>query len=204
MHTNSSLETILTGSRLIETDPNRAISLIKEGLKYEPNTSEAWFNLGIAFHEIKSIEKAINSYRASLLCDKAPELKIKTNLAQDLLLSEKYKEGWEMYEDRLVQMKETFTIYSNMYGEPWKGGNETRKFEELLIVAEQGFGDTIQFCSLALFLQESGMNIRLFCPEALAPLLRTQSRIKNICLTIGGKTQGVLWVPLMSLLDYYQ
>ena len=60
MHTNSSLQAILTGSRLIETDPNRAISLIKKGLKYEPNTSEAWFNLGIAYDEIKSIEKAIS------------------------------------------------------------------------------------------------------------------------------------------------
>ena len=51
-------------------------------------------------------------------------------------------------------MKETFTIYSNMYGEPWKGGNETRKFEELLIVAEQGFGDTIQSADWHFFFKK--------------------------------------------------
>ena len=43
-------------------------------------------------------------------------------------------------------------MYYDLFGIPWRGLGETRKFDQLLIVAEQGYGDTIQFCRYISFL----------------------------------------------------
>ncbi|MCB4421460.1 tetratricopeptide repeat protein [Synechococcus sp. HB1133] len=199
MNKNKLLDEIVAGSRLIEKDPSRAIELMKGGLKFEPKQGAAWFNLGIAYHQNKMIEEAIRSYKTALECEKAPEAYIKNNLAQDLLLNGNFNEGWEIYEQRLLKMKETFGIYESMFGEPWQGPKEQREFDQLLVVAEQGFGDTIQFCRLILLLQKSGINTKLFCPEPLAELLRKQSELENICISITGAKKKTLWIPLMSL-----
>ena len=134
-----------------------------------------------------------------MTCKNAPLNEIRNNLAQDLLLNGNYEEGWDLYEERLIKMKNTLSMYSKIYGEPWKGRNETRQFKKLMIVGEQGFGDTIQFCRLVLLIQEYGYDVQFFCPEPLAALLRTQTGIKNICLGVGGNQKYTLWSPLMSL-----
>ena len=62
--------------------------------------------------------------------------------------------------ERLKKMKKSFEVYSKMYGEPWRGKDETRKFDELIVIAEQGYGDTLQFCRLVLLLQAKKLNVR--------------------------------------------
>ena len=104
-----------------------------------------------------------------------------------------------MYEERLNKMGNTFDIYSNMYGKPWEGFDERGIFDTIVVVAEQGFGDAIQFGRLVLWLQDKGFNVQFFCPEPLAKLFRTQTDIKNICIGLSDATKNKLWCPLMSL-----
>jgi hypothetical protein len=66
-------------------------------------------------------------------------------------------------------------------------------------VGEQGLGDTLQFCRLLKPLQERGLRTTLFCPEALAPLLREGAELGSIALMLGRNDPGLRWCPLLSL-----
>lgn len=84
-------------------------------------------------------------------------------------------------------------------GAAWQGFNDPRPCELLVLVAEQGLGDTLQFCRLITLLQQRGLHTSLFCPEALAPLLRASSQIGDISLMLAHHSPGVRWCPLLSL-----
>ena len=90
-------------------------------------------------------------------------------------------------------------IYEKMFGKAWNGLNETRSCDELIVIAEQGFGDTIQFCRLMMNLKERGIKASLFCQEVLAGLLRDSGNIGKIRTTLDQGNDRIRWCPLLSL-----
>ena len=86
-----------------------------------------------------------------------------------------------------------------MYGRPWEGFRDKRVLKELIVIAEQGYGDTIQFCRLVTYLNDIGINASLFCQEALVPMLRKSSMIMDIKVSIKNRNPNTLWCPLLSL-----
>lgn len=123
-----------------------------------------------------------------------------TNLAQDLLLNGQFQEGWQHYEHRFSQASSrTFSTYIANYGPAWQGFSDPRPCDMLVLIAEQGLGDTLQFSRLISALQERDLRTTLFCPEPLAPLLRASSSIGSISLMLGEQGPGVRWCPLLSL-----
>ena len=169
------------GAELIATDPAVAQRMITQGIRKQPDQGVGWFNLGLALHQQRRIPAAIRAYRQALQGASPPVEAATTNLAQDLLLSGAFKEGWQLYEQRFAKITATdFSLYSSNYGAAWQGFHDPRPCDHLVVVAEQGFGDTLQFCRLISLLEQQGLATSLFCPEALAPLLRASSTINNI------------------------
>ena len=80
-----------------------------------------------------------------------------------------------------------------------EGEDDKREFDTLLVVSEQGYGDTFQFCRFITLLEERGLNVQLFCQEELKNFLREWSSIKNVKNTIHKDGDKYLWCPLMSL-----
>ncbi len=189
------------GGYILSKDPHLSKRLISHGLKLIPREAIAWFNLGIALHQIGKIEAAIRSYRHSLTLPGCPIAETKNNLGQDLLLSGNYKSGWELYEDRLKLPKYDNKYFENRLGHAWQGFSDKRKFGKLILVAEQGLGDTLQFIRFAIQLQRLGISITLFCQSTLVPLLKESSEIRNITDAFEDDElqAGTLWAPLMSL-----
>ena len=72
--------------------------LIAQAVKHEPNEGICWFNLGIALHQQQKIQACIRAYQIALKTPEPPYKSIHRNLAQDLLLTGHFKEGWELYE----------------------------------------------------------------------------------------------------------
>lgn len=174
--------------------------MIGEGIKQLPELGLAWFNLGLALHQRKRIPAAIRAYRQALRCHDAPRNEAINNLAQDLLLNGEFQEGWSLYEHRLQrQPSERYSCYLRNFGQPWQGFEDPRPCEDLIVVAEQGLGDTLQFCRLIPTLQGLGLRTNFVCQEPLAGLLRQGSRIGTISLMLGNHAPHTRWCPLLSL-----
>ena len=193
--------------RLLADDPSQAQRLISNGLQLAPELGAGYFNIGLALHQQARPAAAIRAYRLALHYgrgDALVTLSAQTNLAQDLLLTGSFREGWRRYEDRLDDMDHR--LYRDHCGEPWQGVLDSRPFNRLLLVAEQGLGDTLMFCRMGLDLQEHLRRpITLVCQKPLVPLLEQCSAIDQVveenAQNIGEllNSDGQLWCPLMSL-----
>lgn len=198
---NAVEELITRGSQLIETDAKKAQELISKGIKRKPNLSIGWYNLGLAYHQQGRIPEAIRAYQTAIKYENPLLEEAYNNLAQDLLLNREWEKGWKLYENRITRMKNTFKIYHDMMGLPWEGHSERRKCKRLIIICEQGLGDTIQFCRLIKLLEEKEIDVVLFCQEQLRVFLKKTTMIKNITSSLTGCTKETRWCPLMSLGD---
>jgi len=188
------------GAELIEADPATAQRMISHGIRQGSLEGPAWFNLGLALHQRRRIPAAVRAYQQALSSPHAPVAEATRNLAQDLLLTGAFPEGWHLYEQRLLGAgSRDLEVYERNYGRAWEGWNDPRPCEHLVVVAEQGLGDTLQFCRLLQVLEQQGIETSLFCPEPLAPLLRESSTIARIDLMLGRQGPGVRWCPLLSL-----
>ena len=189
------------GASLIENDPRVAQRLIQHGIKHIPEEALCWFNLGLALHHQGDIPAAIRAYKHSLALPNPPWMEASNNLGQELLLSGAFQEGWELYERRLKQARFDNRYFEERAGAAWSGFDDPRLCNELVLVAEQGFGDTLQFMRLGLQLQQQGMRIRLFCQPQLTALLQEATEIEHVSDRIDPDefTEGTRWCPLMSL-----
>lgn len=190
------------GSASIRQDARAGQRMLKRGLQAWPTCDAAWFNLGIALHQQKKITAAIRSYRQALASDPSDRVQLKaiTNLAQDLLLNGDWPEGWALYEQRFRRNTNDFGVYRQLFGEPWQGLEDPRPCHELVVVGEQGFGDTLQFVRLLQCLKDKGLKTRYFGPEPLRPLLETGSSLGPYPFMLErGHERHTLWCPLMSL-----
>ena len=90
--------------------------------------------------------------------------------AQQLLVLGRFEEGWEEYEWRLRWPKwqqDNSAGYHTL--QPlWQG--EPLKDKRLLVYAEQGFGDAIQFSRYLPMLAEQGATVRFHCHPPLCKL----------------------------------
>ena len=144
------------GCTLLVERPIEAEKLIKTGLLADPLNASIWYNLGIAKHQNKKIKAAIKCYKKAIERNESAEVNrlANNNLAQELLLNGDWKEGWKRYIDRYGHEKEEFRIYENLFGPSWAGFSDTRNFDKLIIVGEQGYGDAIQFIRFISELQD--------------------------------------------------
>ena len=187
------------GASRINNDPVTGQKILSHALTLMPMAGIGWYNLGLALHQQRKIKSAIRAYRKAIELTTPPLESALNNIAQDLLLTEEWNEGWEYYEHRLNKMKEKMSIYYQLYGEPWTGFHDTRRCDELIIVAEQGYGDTIQFCRLIKYLKKEKIKVSLFCQENLSELLKDSEIGKIRRILTSDANDGIRWCPLLSV-----
>ena len=187
------------GGSFLSTNPQLGAKYLQSAAKILPEEAIIYFNLGIALHEQKKINAAVRSYKYALSLDNPPQAQIRQNLSQDLLLSGNFEEGWAHYENRFKPGQNDY--FHKLGGKPWAGEYIDGKPASLILVAEQGFGDTIQFIRFALLLQNKGWDVKLFCQPALIEMLKNCSTLKYISSQIDEHDfmPGAKWCPLMSL-----
>jgi Flp pilus assembly protein TadD len=123
-----------------------AMNRCREALAVDPNCALSHNTLGVALQGMGRPDLAASAYRDAIRLD--PEMiEAKTNLAMALLLQGDYAEGWRLYETRW--RRRHFKHDPRALEQPlWTGdlGTGDPKPKRLLIHAEQGLGDTLQFC----------------------------------------------------------
>ncbi|WP_244816925.1 tetratricopeptide repeat protein [Caballeronia sp. Lep1P3] len=143
----------------------------RDALSRDPGLAAALNNLGNLIGEDGArAEQAEALYRAALRAD--PEFgAAKQNLAATLLRAGKLSEGWQWYESRFDDDTSARPLDPSVFGCPqWRG--EALAGKSLVVVAEQGFGDSIQFCRYLPMLASRGASaLTVVCPPALVSLL---------------------------------
>ncbi len=96
-----------------------------------------------------------------------------------LLRLGRYQEGWREYEVRTRYWKWRDVMHSYKFVQPrWDGS--PLEGRTILIYAEQGFGDNIQFSRYLPLISEGGGKILFYCQEELLRLFRRMKGIDRV------------------------
>ncbi len=152
---------------------SKAEYYIKKQLIKEPKSTKLLGLLGIAMHKKGNIEGAIKCYRQCLQGKSHLNREIIDFLSQDLLIKQYWAEGWILFEQRKSRRYWQIEQLSKHLGEKWNEdiGNSC----EILLLAEQCYGDTIQFIRYAIKLREFGFKVIVYCQPALVNLIKQQA-----------------------------
>jgi len=145
-----------------------AVNTFRALLKKEPNNAAAWTNLGNAWLAHNDIAAANACYLETLRL--APnEPAAEWNLGIAALLAGEFSDGWAGYERRFDVKGAT---PRRAFSQPvWRG--ESLEGRSLLLHAEQGLGDTIQFVRYAPEFAKRGAKVIVECQSGLVSLLRS-------------------------------
>ena len=179
-----------------------AIDAYRQALAIKPDCSEVYNNLGIALQMQLDLPAAINAYRQALAinpnCAEAHG-----NLSHLQLLLGDYGNGWKEHEWRF---RKTPSVEPHAYPqvERWNGSN-LAPGERLIIVSEQGLGDTLQFMRYVLRLNNTGLPASLYAQTKLHGLIQTSGITTKVYSPEQGNqlTTGK-WLPLLSLPGHLQ
>jgi tetratricopeptide (TPR) repeat protein len=148
-------------------EPATAEGAFLRALKIKPDHMGALTNLGSALKDQGRLDEAEAILRGTAVLD--PHNRDLTwNLAMVLLTAGKFEEGWAAYEAR--RSLPGFSVKPQKIP-PWPG--TPLKGKRLLVHAEQGLGDTIQFCRYLNCLPDGGDNVIFQVPTRLLPLMRS-------------------------------
>ncbi len=154
-------------------DLDTAIAWYRKAIDMDPQFAEALNNLGVALREKAHFAEAEEAFRKAVVVQ-SNLAEAHFNLATVLLLSGNFSEGWEEYEWRL-QLPDS---PSRHLTKPWKGEDVSGK--SILLLAEQGFGDTIQFIRYAPLLAERGGTVFVACQRELITLFEKLKGISRV------------------------
>ena len=188
------------GGALLARDPALAARLLARGIQAAPDHAVVYFNLGISLHQQARIDAAIRAYQVCLDRPDAPLMAARNNLSQDLLLAGRWAEGWALYQHRFQRKPGNYPQFLRLFGPPHSGALVPGT--TLLLMNEQGLGDTLQFCRFALELQRLGLAVILLSQPALVPLLRESSDLHQVEEALCAETlrpRRPRWLPLLDL-----
>ena len=179
-------------------DLEAAIAAYNKALRVNPNYPEAYNNLGAALQEENILDAAIAAYqRATQL--KPDFQSAQRNLAMLHLLVGDYRVGWERYELRHNIATGSFQLNARPQCPPWDG-TPLQQQDELLIVSEQGLGDTLQFMRYALHLRNQGVSISICAPPQLHGLIQTSGvDLAPRTSEEANQVSDGRWIPMLSL-----
>jgi tetratricopeptide (TPR) repeat protein len=160
-----------------------AIDCFRRALQLSPSLADAENNLGSVYEQQGRFGDARSCYRRAMALDPHHAEAHWNDAALNLLHGE-FEIGWIGYEWRwrTREMKPRAVKQSHWAGEPLAG-------RTILLHAEQGLGDTIQFIRYAALVKQRGCKVIVECQRRLAPLLRS---CRGIDLLV---PQGDEWPP---------
>lgn len=196
-----------------------AIGALERAVGLEPHLSVAWLSLGNAHHALGAHEAALRAYDQALRL--RPDLtSARLNRALTLLSIGDFERGLPDYEARLALVRAARGQNGHKSGhgqdsraaerDPieetadrlrrWRG--EPIADRTLLIVAEQGFGDTLQFIRFVPLARERAGRIVLAVQRELLPLIEPLGPKWHVTVVERGIAMPIeadLQCPLLSL-----
>ncbi len=147
---------------------NDALACYDKALAIRPDFFDALNNSGIVLDALDHMEQSEARFRLALRSDPG-KIAAHLNLALCLLRMGRLEEGWREYEWRW--RTPNFRRYDYGFKEPRWDGTQDLQGKTLLLTAEQGLGDTLQFVRYIPQLKERCAKLLLLVPGPLAELL---------------------------------
>jgi tetratricopeptide (TPR) repeat protein len=161
-------------------------------IRLEPAFAQAHNNLATSFKEQGRLAEAIAQYRFAIRLD-SQNASAHWNLSLALLQAGDYAAGWDEYEWRWLRP----TSPMPRIGAPlWDGLAASGK--TILLHAEQGMGDTIQFVRYAALLEKQGARVIFQCPSPLVDVLSRTPGLHTIVAEGKPLPPYDVHLPLMS------
>ena len=143
-----------------------AVAHHERALAVRPDSAEAHYNLGSALQRQGRYAEALACYGRALSL-KPDHAGAHLNRSLALLITGQFEEGWTEYEWRFAVAR-----YDRNFDRPlWSG--EALTGRTILIHAEQGFGDTLQFVRYIPLVAKRGGTVVLEVPRPLVRLVRS-------------------------------
>ena len=172
---------------------DEALACFATALAICPDSEKIHLSVGVALGRIGRHEDAIRAYDRALALN--PEYaQARYNRGTQKLLLGDYVEGFVEYEWRL----ECTGFARPDFTEPvWKG--ESIADKTILLISEQGLGDTIQFVRFATKVKALGATVVFRCPKPLVKLFADLPGI-DVLIPEGQPLPSFdLYIPLLSL-----
>lgn len=179
----------------LANDFDIAIEHYRAALNIRNDIADIWGNLGVVLQEKGEIEEALAAYdQGIMLSPDDPEIRRNRGMAR--LMAGHFYEGWLDYRYRWKTARFRDLIREWPCPE-WTG--EIQNNARILVHAEQGLGDTIQFSRYLKVLNDKGFRVDFECPDVLRPLFKNAPYLKSV-IAPGRPVPGIdFHVPLLNL-----
>jgi len=186
------------GNGLIAAEQyDQAEDLLRQVVYENPQHIPAQNNLGAALKEQGRFDAAIKRYQKAIVANPA-SADLHWNLGLTLLATGQYEAGWTEYEWR-CQLPDFAML--RMTRPRWDGLPLDGR--TLVVHAEQGFGDCIQFARYLSQIDPDGGNVLFAVPPRMTSLMQGLESAIRIVSTDDIPTHDVQ-IPLMSLPQLYR
>ena len=175
---------------------DEAIASYDRAVALRPDYAEAFANRGVTLNDVRRFGDALASYRRARAV--RPDFAdANYNEALCRLLTGDLKQGFATFEWRW-ETEQHRGAKRNFMQPLWTGAQDIAG-KTVLLHAEQGFGDTIQFCRYAPLVAARGARVVLEVPEPLRELVAGLPGIAHILSRGEPLPSFELHCPLLSL-----
>jgi FKBP-type peptidyl-prolyl cis-trans isomerase 2 len=173
---------------------DEAIICFQRVLQLQPDHANAYYNLGNTLVAKEQFSEAMQCYRKAVEINPG-HADAHWSMGLMHLRLGNFDDGWKAYEKRW-ELKDV--MVKPRFKQPeWDGqGIEGRT---ILLYAEQGFGDTIQFVRYVPFVAERGAKVIVECQRELASLLTNTAGVSQIVAKGEQYPDFDIHYPLLSL-----
>lgn len=154
-----------------------ALTTGQESVRLDPNNADHLVNLSLIFTDIDDRERAVACLLRAL-GQRHDHADGHLALAQNLLATGDFQAGWMEYEWRNLTEAGKGTM-PPMTSAPWNGMRIPGG--RLLLVGDQGYGDTIQFARYIGMAAERVQEVVLGCSAEMEPLLSRLPGVTQYC-----------------------